>query len=160
MDRLENSDKPCDTGNKVSILSNEFPEFDFSTVSRDYPSKTGRWAFSQAAITQRGVDCRRWLHARPEEIIAVASHSGFLRVGVSHRHYANADYRVFRFAEDSGDELIEWNLTGESGGGMGYSRKGLAIIEPADFPQERQEHSEGKVTQASEEITQEVPEGP
>lgn len=160
LDRLENSDKPCDTGTKVSIISKDFPEFDFSTVSHDYPSKTGRWAFSQAAITQRGVDCRRWLKARPEEVIAVVSHSGFLRVGVSHRHYANADYRVFRFAENSADELIEWNLTGKNGGGMGYSRVGLAMIEPTDFPQERQEHPLGKVTQASEEITQEVPEGP
>lgn len=54
--------------------------------------------------------------SRPEEIVIVVSHSGFLRVGVSHRHYANADYRVFRFAEDSGDELIESSLTDENGG--------------------------------------------
>lgn len=90
----------------------------------------------------------------------MVSHSGFLRVGVSHRHYANADYRVFRFAEESGDELIECTLTDENGGGMGNSRRGLAMISPTDFPRERQEHPQEKVAQAAEEITKEVPKGP
>lgn len=130
---------------------------DFSTVFSEYPAKTGRWAFSQAAITQRGVDCRRWLQARPEEVIAVVSHSGFLRVGVSHRHYANAEYRVFSFAEGSGDELVEWRVTEENGGGMGNSRIGLALTRPTDFPQERQEHPPGSIAQAPEEVTMEVP---
>ena len=154
---LENSDKPCDTGTQVSTLSDEFPEFDFSTVFPEYPSKTGRWAFSQSAITQRGVDCRRWLKARPENTIAVVSHSGFLRVGVSHRHYANADFRVFDFGHGTGDELVEWKLTEESGGGMGKSRQGIASIEPTDFPEKRQEHLQARVAQAPEEITKEVP---
>lgn len=90
----------------------------------------------------------------------MVSHSGFLRVGVSHRHYANADYRVFGFADDSGDELVEWNLTDENGGGMGSSRKGLASVKPTDFPDEQQEYPQGKVAQAPEEITKEVPKPP
>ena len=89
----------------------------------------------------------------------MVSHSGFLRVGVSHRHYANADYRVFEFAEGLGDELVEWQFTEENGGGMGNSRKGLALTEPRDFPQKRQEGSGERVAQAPEEITQEFPKG-
>ena len=83
----------------------------------------------------------------------VVSHSGFLRVGVSHRHYANADYRVFRFAEGSGDELVEWRITEENGGGMGTSRTGLALTEPTEFPQEREEHPQQRPARAPREIT-------
>lgn len=36
---------------------------------------------------------------------------------------------------------------------MGNSRRGLALIEPTDFPQERQEHPQEKVAQAPEEFT-------
>ncbi|KAI9874287.1 MAG: hypothetical protein M1830_009887 [Pleopsidium flavum] len=153
----ENSDKPCDTGTKTPALFHEFPEFDFSTVFPDYPSKSGRWAFTHAAITQRGLNCRRWLRARPEAVVVVVSHSGFLRVGVSHSHYANADYRVFSFAEDAGDELVEWELTKERGGGMGNSPKGMAFVKPTEFSHEHQADTDGKEAQAPEEIVNEVP---
>lgn len=87
----------------------------------------------------------------------MVSHSGFLRVGVSQRHYANADYRVFDFAKSETDELVEWEATEERGGGMGKSRKGLALIEPRDFRHERQEQSQESVAQAPEEVTREIP---
>lgn len=90
----------------------------------------------------------------------MVSHSGFLRVGVSHRHYANADYRIFQFAEGAGDELVEWKLTEENGGGMGNSGKGLALTEPTDFPHERQKHPQERIAQAPEESTKEVPKEP
>lgn len=109
--------------------------FDFRTVSSEYPSKQGRWAFNQAAITRRGLDCRQWLKGRPEKVIAVVSHSGFLRVGVSHRRYANADYRIFDFAQDGSDELVEWATTAQ--GGMMWSEPGTAGIEAGDFQHER-----------------------
>ena len=105
------------------MLSNEFPSFEFDTVFPEYPAKTGRWAFSDAAIEQRAEDCRRWLRKRPEKVIAVVSHSGFLRVGVSHKSYANADYRVFDFGSGESSELVEWELTDRKGGGMGWSEK-------------------------------------
>lgn len=89
----------------------------------EYPAKTGRWAFSDAAIEQRAEDCRKWLRERPEKVIAVVSHSGFLRVGVSRKNYENADYRVFEFGTGEGNELVEWELTETKGGGMGFSDK-------------------------------------
>jgi hypothetical protein len=36
-------------------------------------------------LTQRGIAARKWLRSRPEKVVAVVSHSGFLRVGVSVR---------------------------------------------------------------------------
>ena len=118
---IENSDKPCDTGTPISTISKEFPKLSFSTVFPEYPAKTGRWAFSDAAIIQRGKDCRQWLKNRAEKVIAIVSHSGFLRVGVSHINYENADYRVFNFANDGSDVLVEWQLTRDNNGGMGRS---------------------------------------
>ena len=62
----------------------------------------------------------------------MVSHSGFLRVGVSHKSYANADYRVFDFRSGESSELVEWELTEGKGGGMGWSQKpatGQASVE-------------------------------
>ncbi|KAI9791553.1 MAG: hypothetical protein M1835_000232 [Candelina submexicana] len=108
----ENSDKPCDTGTKLDVLAREFPQLDFSTVFAEYPSKSGRWAFSQKAITQRGKDCLGWLKMRPEKIIIVTSHSG------------------------DGEDLVERELTEQRGGGMGKSMKGRAFVRPGDFPED------------------------
>lgn len=156
LSNLENSDKPCDTGTPIAAISTAFPSFDFSTVSPEYPSKEGRWAFSEAAVTQRGRDCRHWLMSRPEKVIAVVTHSGFLRIGISHTKYANADYRVFDFANDTSDELVEWESTKHRGGGMGRSEKGTAYIGASDFP-----HDQTKGTAESkgalEEVAEEAP---
>lgn len=53
--------------------------------------------------------------------------------------YANADFRIFDFADSpvtasSPPELVEWPLTADGGGGMGTSEKGRAEIEGKDFP--------------------------
>ena len=140
-------------------MTGEFPHFNFQTVFAEYPQKTGRWAFSQTAIIQRGLHCRQWLHSRPEKVIAVVSHSGFLRVGVSHARYANADYRVFQFKEGSDNELVEWESTESRGGGMGRSEKGKAYAVPSDFPAKPKLETltEG---QAKEEVAEEVPQRP
>ncbi|KAI4134911.1 MAG: hypothetical protein LQ347_001119 [Umbilicaria vellea] len=153
---LENSDKPCDTGTPIAAISTEFPSFDFNTVSPEYPSKEGRWAFSVAAITQRGRDCRQWLKSRPEKVIAVVTHSGFLRLGVSHTKYANADYRVFDFADDTSDELVEWESTEHQGGGMGKSEKGTAYTRGSDFRHERRKGT-AEAKGALGEVDEEVP---
>lgn len=153
---LENSNKPCDTGTPIATLSRDFPFFDFGTVSPEYPSKEGRWAFSEAAITQRGCDCRQWLKSRPEKVIAVVTHSGFLRLGISHTNYANADYRVFEFVGGASDELVEWESTEQRGGGMGKSEKGTACIGASYFPHnQKKETAEAEGT--PEEVAEEVP---
>lgn len=107
-------------------------------------------------MTQRGRNCRQWLKSRPEKVIAVVSHSGFLRLGISHTKYANADYRVFDFADDASDELVEWESTKHRGGGMGRSEKGTATIGASYFPAEqRNETAEAEC--APEEVAEEMP---
>ena len=72
----------------------------------------------------------------------MVSHSGFLRTGITHVKYANADYRVFRFQEGQKEgedlELVEWEETQPSGG-MGRSEAGSAAVAESDFPAEKAE---------------------
>ncbi len=131
---LETSAKPCDTGTPTSTLATEFAGLDFSSVFPAYPSKTGRWAPSQDAVAQRASDCRRWLRGRSETVIAVVSHSAFLEFGVSSAQYANADFRLFDFAEDGSDCLVEWDLTQSRGGAMGRSPKEKKRVRASDIP--------------------------
>ncbi|OJD32791.1 phosphoglycerate mutase [Diplodia corticola] len=139
----ENSDKPCDTGTPVSILATEFPSLDFRDVDPTYPEKvepvaTNPYAFSRRAVVARGQRCLAWLHDRPEKVIVVVTHSGFLRCAISQRRYANADYRVFDFDEEksSGGDygLREWE--GMESGGRGKSERGAAGITEWDFPRD------------------------
>lgn len=84
---------------------------------------------------KRGVVARKWLKARPEKVIAVVSHSAFLRTAVANRRFANADYRIFDFKNDEPEnvELVEWEMTEEGPGGMGRSAKGFMTVEEGDF---------------------------
>lgn len=125
----ENSAKPCDTGTDINVMSKEWPQFNWSNIDPIFPSKTGLYEFSKDGLTRRGIETRRWLKSRPEKVIAVVSHAGFLRVGVSYCQYSNADFRIFEFAEGEADDavggrLIEWELTEERSGGLGKSLKG------------------------------------
>jgi hypothetical protein len=151
---LENADKPCDTGSAISVMANEFPQFDFSQMDPLYPDKTSNidtnpYAFSRRAILARGQNCLKSLYSRPEKVIAVVSHSGFLRIAVAHRRFFNADWRTFDFDEEAmrasrekgegidgeGIYLLrEWKETEENGGGMGRSEKGIFNTLPTDFP--------------------------
>ena len=151
----ENSAKPCDTGTSITEMQNEWPQFDWSTVDPDYPSKKGLYEFSRKGLIQRGIEARKWLRNRPETVILVVSHSGFLRVAVSHRMYDNADFRIFDFGEgddEIGGKLIEWELTEANGGGLGKSPKGIHFIGPDDYPCE-----EDVIGQATGEASKEVP---
>ncbi|KAI9652139.1 MAG: hypothetical protein M1831_007171 [Alyxoria varia] len=133
----ECSNKPSDTGSSVSALTKEFPDIDFSDIKSDpeWPSKTGRYAYSKSAVENRGKEARLWLRQRPEQVIAVVSHSAFLRTSVAQARFANADYRVFEFAEGPEDnpELVEWKDTKERGGAMGRSPRGPQGVEPGEF---------------------------
>jgi len=134
----ENSDKPCDTGTAIPEMRKEWPQFDWSSVDPAYPSKAGLYQFSKAGLVRRGIEARRWLRDRPEKVIAVVSHSGFLRVGVSQRQYENADFRIFDFADghdEVGGKLVEWELTESRGGGLGKSQKGMFGMMPDDYPE-------------------------
>lgn len=134
----ENSAKPCDTGLPILEASKEFPEFDWSSVDPLYPSKTGLYEFTRQGLKRRGIEAKKWLKARPEKVIAVVSHSGFLRVGISSTRYENADFRIFDFAEGEGEdglELVEWDITEKKGGGLGKSDKGhFPVLDTDDIP--------------------------
>jgi broad specificity phosphatase PhoE len=151
----ENSAKPCDTGTSISEMQKEWPQFDWSTVDPLYPSKKGLYEFSKRGLTQRGIEARKWLRARPEKTIIVVSHSGFLRVGVSHRMYDNADYRIFDFGEgdeDVGGRLVEWEETESNGGGLGKSQKGIMVPGDLDYPPEEKEIIEESTGEAVKEL--------
>lgn len=84
-------------------------------------------------------------------MIAVVSHSGFLRLGISHAQYANADYRVFDFApvkplsaRTVEYSLIEWEETRRCGGGMGRSPQSMWAPRVGDFPPEEQSDGAGE----------------
>jgi broad specificity phosphatase PhoE len=133
----ENSDKPCDTGTSITEMEKQWPQLDWSIVDPLYPSKTGLYTFSRQALTRRGIEARKWLRNRPEKVIAVVSHSGFLRVGVSNKAYHNADYRIFEFAEANDDEeiggrLVELEVTEVNGGGLGKSGYGSYYMTPGE----------------------------
>lgn len=106
-------------------MKENWPQFNWDEVDPDYPSKEGIYQFSKLAITERGIAARKWLRERPEKVIAVVSHSGFLRVGLCNRWFHNADFRIFEFAEEGKDQLVEWSETAGRvvilGGGMGKS---------------------------------------
>ncbi|CAD0106834.1 unnamed protein product [Aureobasidium uvarum] len=139
-----------------------FPHFDYSTVDPLWPSKTGPYAFTRTATVARGQSCLRDLHSRKEKVIAVVSHSGFLRCAISLCKYANADYRIFDFKDtEKGEdlELVEWKETEENGGGLGESEKGRAVIEDNDFPEEQAEEVKKQLGGKTDgEAAKEIPE--
>jgi len=147
----ENSAKPCDTGSPIALMEKEWPQFSWSDVDPQYPAKTGLYEHSRSGLKQRGMVARNWLRSRPEKVIAVVSHSGFLRVGVSYRKYENADFRIFDFAdgyEEDGGKLVEWELTETRGGGLGKSPKGEFFMDVGDYPQEQSD----EIREATDEV--------
>jgi hypothetical protein len=135
----ENSDQPCDVGTDIATMVQEWPQFDWSKVDPQFPAKTGIYAFSRQGLLERGIAAKKWLRNRPEKVIAVVSHSGFLRVGISNKKYENADFRIFDFADgydEIGGKLIEWEMTDLKGGGLGKSPLGCFPSGPGDYPPE------------------------
>ena len=98
-------------------MQSEFPTIDFRKLDPVFPSKDGKYAYTQAAIEGRGADFLRWAYNRPEKAIAVVCHAGFLRVGLVHHHFMNADYRIYEFKtelKDGEEWLDEWSETSQS----------------------------------------------
>ena len=80
----------------------------------------------------RGQAALQKLYERPEKVIIVVSHSGFLRLGVTGCWFFNADYRVFDFAvmgsPGSPYQLEQHASTEEDGGGLGHSRTEQVVL--------------------------------
>ncbi|EDU41769.1 phosphoglycerate mutase [Pyrenophora tritici-repentis] len=137
----ENADKPCDTGTPIPIISQEFPQYDFSSVDPSFPDKTTNgpqnpYAFTQKAIVERGQSALRELYGRKENVIAV--------------DVFNADWRLFDWDEEAMKSegrcvLKEREETEVKGGGMGRSDVGVFGIVQGDFPPEDKAAGEEKV---------------
>ncbi|KAI9149128.1 Phosphoglycerate mutase [Paramyrothecium foliicola] len=126
-DWQENSAKPCDTGTPLESLSRDFPVVDYGFVDDIWPDKTSqaaqKYAYRKASILERGNRCLERLCSRPEKLIFVVSHSGFLRLGVVGWWFFNSDYRIFHFDEFRQGSLAEKLSQDEttSAGGLGLS---------------------------------------
>ncbi|KAF7543814.1 hypothetical protein G7Z17_g10439 [Cylindrodendrum hubeiense] len=124
-DWQENSDKPCDTGSPVSSLTGDFPHVNFSNVDPVWPDKTSpaarRYAHTRRDILARGQIGLKDLSQRPEKLIFVVSHSGFLREGVVGFWFYNSDYRIFDFDQEAGGLNLKQHES-TIAGGMGLSR--------------------------------------
>jgi hypothetical protein len=127
----------------VQRLTSEFPAVDFSTLDPVYPDKTSAagslYRYSRTGILNRAQLSLGKLYRRPEKVILVVSHSGFMRLGVAGRWWFNADYRIFDFGPmaypDDLYTLQEHTLTSENGGGLGWSFKNEVIL-GSDLPDE------------------------
>ncbi|KAF5008009.1 hypothetical protein FDECE_5693 [Fusarium decemcellulare] len=141
-DWQENSDKPCDTGSAISSVAPDFPKVNLSTVDALWPDKTPpaaqRYAHTKRDILARGRRALKGLRSRPEKLIFVVSHSGFLRLGVTGYWFFNSDYRMFDFeaergAEDDGVQVKQRETT--TSGGLGLSWKDPVAL-GLDLPDE------------------------
>ncbi|XXG93979.1 hypothetical protein Hte_000230 [Hypoxylon texense] len=99
----ETTNNPCDIGDDPSVLQEEWPDLDFSSLDPVYPHKTGLYEASEAAYQKRASFARRWLFKRPEKCILVVTHSGFLKRTVQGPKYKNVEYRTYELFEDSED---------------------------------------------------------
>ncbi|KAF4635066.1 hypothetical protein G7Y89_g3024 [Cudoniella acicularis] len=149
-----------DIGRPTAELKQDWPQYDWSMVDPVFPAKEGMYAFSQEALLERGKAARTWLRNRPEKVIAVVGHAGFLRIGLCYRKFGNADYRIFEFEDEEvdgakGPKLVEWESTEENGGGMGNSQKGFFGWELHDF-----KYMPGNVGKTKEELEEMVAKTP
>ncbi|KAK6529869.1 hypothetical protein TWF281_009025 [Arthrobotrys megalospora] len=108
----ETSPNPCDTGSSVESLKAGFPSLDFSNCERhDWLTKTHGF-YTRDNLGVRATCARKWLFERPEKVIAVVTHSGFLRwltpqdfPFVENRDkYRNCEYRGYTFAGTLADD--------------------------------------------------------
>ena len=111
-------------GTPAAKLAAEFPGVDFTGVDPVYPDKKSaagaRYHYTRAAVLRRAQHALARLYARPEAVVVVVSHSGFLRAGVSGSWFQNADYRIFDLVRaPSADAGAAVNGDGVGGGGGG-----------------------------------------
>ncbi|PVH80400.1 phosphoglycerate mutase-like protein [Cadophora sp. DSE1049] len=160
----ETTTNAIDIGRPIEELTRDWPNIDWSAMDPIFPSKEGLYAFSAEALLRRGAAARKWLRSRPEKVIAVVGHAGFMRIGLCNRKFDNADWRVFEFENVDGEEgqddgkglrLVEWEETERNGGGLGTSQKGFFGWEVHDF--KYMPGNEGKTKEELEELCVSTP---
>lgn len=69
---------PCDRRRPRSVLHKEFPHVDFSLIKEDEDELPQRVLEDAELCKRRATRFLQWICSRPEQRIAVVSHSGFL----------------------------------------------------------------------------------
>ncbi len=78
---------------------------DFSPLPTDWNSKEGLWAPTPEALRERAKRVRRRLRERPERLILVIGHGGFLAELIPEEmSYANTEWRMYAFHGGEWDE--------------------------------------------------------
>lgn len=108
----------------MSEIAPDFPQVDFGSVYQDWPSKGFIYAYSRVDILGRAMRAILGLSeiSGGKRVILVFSHSGFLRLGLTGRWFANGDYRIFRLVK--GDGFVDIDLEHNDStlkGGLGLS---------------------------------------
>jgi len=106
--------RPRNTGTSSPVVSKECSGLDIGAAIPESPSQSGRCAFTQAAVIERGTDYRRWLRDRPDALIAATSHCSFLQLDVSTGQNVHGRISILRLT------LIidQWNGQQEKGMGV------------------------------------------
>uniref|UniRef100_A0A061R0P8 Phosphoglycerate mutase-like protein n=1 Tax=Tetraselmis sp. GSL018 TaxID=582737 RepID=A0A061R0P8_9CHLO len=96
----------CDACRGLGDMRIEFPMVDYSFINNISMEKDEDWSDSReqlSSVAERGYDFLLWLRSRPEQEVAIATHSAFLFV------LLNAVVDTGQLAEG----LSSWFLTGE-----------------------------------------------
>nr|ACA34722.1 CtnF [Monascus aurantiacus] len=127
-DLQETSDVPCDTGSNPEVLREEIEKgglpVDLGLLFDGWNSKKGPYAPTNKEIKNRARAARRWLKARPEKVIVVVTHGGFLHYFTEDWEdsseyqgtgWANTEFRTFEFADvEHKDDLEGYGLDGDN----------------------------------------------
>lgn len=82
-----------------------------------------KYAYTKPAVLARAKRALEDLYSREKKVVFAVTHGAFLRVALTTRWFANADYRVFEFGEGL-DDLGRPDLIMEEGmesGALGLS---------------------------------------
>ncbi|KHO11374.1 poly(ADP-ribose) glycohydrolase isoform [Metarhizium robertsii ARSEF 23] len=95
-------------GPPLARLQPAWPQISFARLDPVWPDKTSaaatRYAHARSAVVERGRLCLEDLYRRPEKVVFVVSHSGFLRAGCVGWWFFNSDYRIFEFEDRLGED--------------------------------------------------------
>lgn len=91
-DLQEKNGHPCDTGSPQSILLSEFPQLEkeINELPVSWYLKQGDYASDRASLEKRAAKFTSWLLSRPEKIIVVVSHNGFLEYLVGNEFWTSS----------------------------------------------------------------------